>query len=84
MHRVIDFKYLHDYIVELIFRDGDVRVADLKRYVGGNGVFKPLEKLDYFRQVKMNGVGNSIEWPNGADLCPDVLWNISKPVEKAA
>ncbi len=81
MQRVIDVKYLHDYMVELTFRTGHVRTVDLKRYVGGSGVFKPLEQINYFSKVKINHVGNSIEWPNGADLCPDVLWDISK-VEK--
>jgi hypothetical protein len=80
MQRVTGVKYLRDYDVELTFRNGDVRVADLKQYVGGDGVFKPLAYLGYFSQVKINEVGNSIEWPNGADFCPDVLWEISKPI----
>ncbi len=80
MQRVIAVQYLRNYTVELTFKNGDIRVADLKDYVGGNGVFKPLTQLGYFSQVKINDVGNSIEWPNGADFCPDVLWDISKPI----
>ncbi len=84
MQRVTGVRYLRDYTVELTFRGGEVRIADLKKYVGGGRVFKPLVQLGYFSQVKMNDVGNSIEWPNGADFCPDVLWDISKPVGQSS
>lgn len=84
VHRVTGVRYLHDYMLELTFKHGKVRIVDLKNRIGGNGVFKPLLDVNYFKQVKMNDAGNSIEWPNGADICPDVLWDISKPVKKAA
>ena len=79
VHRATGVKYLRDYMLELNFKHGDIRTVDLKDRVGGNGVFKPLLNVDYFKLVKLNDAGNSIGWPNGADICPDVLWDISRP-----
>ncbi|WP_228014967.1 DUF2442 domain-containing protein [Synechocystis salina] len=37
------------------------------------GVFEPLQNPDYFVQVKVNHELERIQWPNGAELDPDVL-----------
>jgi hypothetical protein len=39
------------------------------------GVFAPLLQDDYFRQVTVNTELGTVVWPNGADLCPDVLYS---------
>lgn len=77
MHRVKQVRYMHDYTVELVFKSGEVRYADLTPYVGGEGLFDALTDLGYFKQVAMNEVGNSICWPNGVDFCPNLLYDIS-------
>ena len=38
----------------------------------GIGVFAPLSDESFFRRVKV--FLGSIQWPNGADLCPDTLY----------
>ncbi|MFM7192421.1 MAG: DUF2442 domain-containing protein [Microcystaceae cyanobacterium] len=38
------------------------------------GVFEPLKNPEYFAQVKVNPELGTIQWPNGADLDPDVLY----------
>ena len=45
-----------------------------------DGVFEPLASLDYFRQVHVEPDIGTIVWPNGADLCPDVLYESSRPI----
>ena len=42
-------------------------------------MFLPLKDVDYFKSVKADGT--TIVWPNGLDLCPDVLYEIGKEVE---
>lgn len=77
MNWITRVKYIKDYQLELEFNDGLVRIADLSPYIGGNGVFAPLQNIDYFKTVSLDSCGNTICWDNGADICPDVLYSIS-------
>jgi hypothetical protein len=43
--------------------------------LGVGGVFEPLDDPAYFQQVRLSAGGGTIEWPNGVDLCPDVLYS---------
>jgi hypothetical protein len=47
-----------------------------------DGVFTPLKDPEYFRSVRVNPEVGTIVWPNGADLCPDVLYSYAsgKPI----
>ena len=40
---------------------------------------KHLKDNDNFYKVKISGL--SIEWENGADICPDELYNNSKTIQ---
>jgi len=77
MHWVKRVKYLYEFIIELEFNDGQVRYIDLSGIVGGTGIFQPLKNIDYFKTVSIDAVGNSICWDNGADICPDTLYENS-------
>jgi len=76
--RVTSVKYPHDYILELIFSDGFHGYVDWReRLEKANpaGVFGPLRDLSYFAQVELWTEAGTIRWPNGADICPDVLYS---------
>lgn len=63
--------------VRLEFTDGESREMDLAPLLKGP-VFRQVRKEDaYFRKVRVNDVTGTIEWPNGADLDPDVLYDES-------
>ncbi len=82
---VTDVRVLDGYCVELTFSDGVRGVVDLaNRIVGRGGMFKPLEVLEYFRQVAVDSELGSIVWPNGTDICPDLLhdWATGNPVQR--
>jgi hypothetical protein len=70
---------LDHYRLRLSFADGFSGIVDLESRVGSGGVFDPLRALAYFRQVRVDHDIGSICWPNGADLCPDVLRREAKP-----
>lgn len=73
--KAIDVKPLNNYMLELIFDNGEKKQFDVKPYFK----FKPFEELKdtkKFNKVKIAGL--SIEWENGADICPDELYNNSK------
>ena len=41
----------------------------------------PLADIDYFKKVKCDSI--SIYWPNGVDLCPDVLYKMGKDTKQS-
>lgn len=53
------------------------KIFDVKPYFKFK-IFKELENLKKFNKVKISGL--SIEWKNGADICPDELYNNSKEI----
>ena len=61
----------------LTFANGERREIDIARLVPFDGVFEPLADPAYFRRVAVNRDIGTIVWPNGADLCPDVLYSES-------
>ncbi len=77
---VIAVECAEGYRLLLTFEGGEMRVVDVSAVVPFDGIFKPLANLDYFRQVHVVTDIGTIAWPNGADLCPDVLYECSTPV----
>jgi hypothetical protein len=73
MIRVKAVQVLEGFQVHLRFTDGTEKTVDLSPYLRGP-VFDPLKKDPAtFRQVRVDPELGTIVWPNGADVCPDVL-----------
>ncbi len=73
--RITSARHIADYRLELTFTDGTHGEIDLHdRIVGRGGAFAPLQNVDYFATVRVDREFGTIEWPNGVDLCPDVLY----------
>jgi hypothetical protein len=73
---VIRVQPLPNRHLELTFENGFQGIVEMDRIVKNyNGVFAPLLQDDYFRQVTVNSELGTIVWPNGADMCPDVLYS---------
>jgi len=80
---VVDVKTLDGHNVELSFKDGLTAVVDLDRVIDRfEGIFDPLNDPEYFRLVRVDPEMGTIVWPNGADICPDVLYSYAsgKPI----
>ena len=67
-------KPLADHRLLLTFEDGEQRVLDVSPWLN-KGVFRALHDETLFRTVRVSF--DSIEWANGADLCPEVLYEES-------
>jgi len=81
--RVKQVRHLRDYRLELSFTDGTTKELDFESWiVGRGGVFRPLEDVDFFKQVQVDAEAGTIVWPNGVDFCPDVLYSLAtgKPI----
>jgi hypothetical protein len=80
---VVHVKPLEGRKLELTFKDGLRAVVDMDQVIDRfEGVFAPLNDPDYFRQVHVDPEIGTIVWPNGADVCPDVLYSYAsgKPI----
>lgn len=74
---------LGDFRVELSLADGSHREIDLEPYLVGP-IFAPLREDErVFRQVRVDEELGTLVWPNGADICPDVLVHGRTPVALA-
>lgn len=67
-----------DYRLELSFDDGLRTTVDFEqRVLSRNGIWQPLHDVDYFKQARVDPDLQTIVWPNGADICPDVLYGLA-------
>ena len=69
--RVKSVKPENKHTMLLEFANGEKKRFDVSPYIG-KGVFAPLSDESFFRRVTV--FLGSIQWPNGADLCPDTLY----------
>ena len=70
--KAIGVRPLSDYKLELTFEDGKKGIFDVKPYLEFVQFFK-LKDEELFKTVRIEGL--SISWDNGADICPDELYN---------
>jgi len=68
-------KPLSGYRLELTFENKEIKIFDVKPYLD-TGLFRTLKDDNYFKMVKVSY--DTIEWPNGVDLDPEVLYEKSK------
>lgn len=66
---------LDGYKVHLEFADGLAADVDLSYLVGCGEVFEPLRDVTFFRKLRVDEFGSSIEWPNEADIAPETLYD---------
>lgn len=76
--KAIDVKTLEGYKLLIVFDNGEKRIFDVNPYMN-HKVFAELKNKEIFKTVKVGGL--SIEWINGADICPDELYNNSIPID---
>lgn len=77
--KAIDVKILKNYELEILFDNNEIKKFDVKPYFKFR-IFKELQDINKFNTAKISGL--SIEWDNGADICPDELYNNSKKLEE--
>jgi hypothetical protein len=81
--RIREAKPLGNQRVELTLTDGRVVERDLGPMLVGP-VFSEIRN-DEVRFMELRVEGGALVWPNGADLCPDVLiWGGLPPADTAS
>ncbi|MBR2705373.1 MAG: DUF2442 domain-containing protein [Clostridia bacterium] len=71
-------KAIENYCIYLEFEDGKKKIYDMSYLIKNNPVYNKLKDEEYFKKVKV--AGETVEWPNGEDVCPENLYYDSKEV----
>ncbi len=72
--RIIEGRYVSDYVIEVQFADGRKGTIDLREELWGP-VFEPLRDTAYFRRFRVDPELHTIVWENGADFSPEFLYS---------
>ena len=77
--RCVKVEVRPDHHLLVTFDNGETRLFDVKPYFW-HPAFQKIQSPGMFGTVKPAGL--SIEWINGADICPDALYYDSVPVKE--
>jgi hypothetical protein len=70
---------LEGLCVHVVFTDGSERDVDLDLYLRGP-LFEPIRRSrTLFASVYVDADSETLTWPNGADIDPDVLYYDGSP-----
>jgi hypothetical protein len=72
MPRLIEVRWVRDFVLWVRFSDGSEGGVDLSGELDGP-VFEPLRDSAYFRLFVLSPDLHTVVWPNGADLAPEFL-----------
>lgn len=64
-----------DYTLNVEFDNGEKKRFDVRPYIRGEW-YGRLDKMEYFKQVRVDGF--TVIWPDGQDICPDELYEMSE------
>jgi hypothetical protein len=80
--KLIYAHYIQNFQILLIYQDEAVRVADFKKMLQENlGDFENLKIEENFKKFSIDKTFSTIEWNDGYDICPEELYQMSKPVK---
>ncbi len=82
LHTIKKVEHVEGYKLKLNFSDGSVKIVDLANMLKrAKNMFLPLVDIEYFKKVKCDGI--TISWPNGIDLCPDMLFRMGTNITRS-
>ena len=71
-------KATDDYKLILTFSNGEIHLFDMKPYLK-KGIFIELLNVSIFNTARVSF--DTVEWDNGADFDPEVLYKIGKKIK---
>lgn len=73
MMRAVSVRALENFRLKIVFQNKKAKIVDVSGLLRGP-MFSPLKNKRKFKAVRVNKEFGCVEWPNGADLCPDALY----------
>lgn len=77
---ILQVKALDDYLLYIVFDTKEEKIYDMKDLIDKIEFYKKLKDKAYFKQVK--AMGETVQWNNGEDVCPENLYNDSIAVNE--
>ena len=71
--KIVDARYLHDYVLRLSFNDGTVKSVDFWP-LAQKGICTKLQDKIYFRNFSLDPF--SVDWSNEIGFAPEYLYEI--------
>lgn len=68
-----------NYVLRIVFDNGETKRFDVKPYIQGEWYGK-LSERKYFQTARPDGF--TVVWPEGQDLCPDEVYDLSVSVSQ--
>jgi|GEM_PF-710153 hypothetical protein len=82
--RIKKVEYFGEYKLKILFSNGKLKIVNFENWISeGKGYFRSLKDIDFFKKVRLDDCKYSICWPNGADFCPDVLYEMGQELPKS-
>jgi hypothetical protein len=81
MESVIRVAPLENYLLELEFNTGEVRLFDVSPYLS-MGVFQRLKDLSLFGKAYV--AFDTVCWPGEIDIAPETLYDGSIPLKESS
>ena len=78
---ILKVEVLEDYLLKIIFKTKEEKIYDMKNLINSYKFYEKLKNKEYFKNVIIRG--DTIEWANGEDVCPEELYYNSKPIENS-
>lgn len=80
IHYPINAAYIGNYKLLIQFENGELRIADFISFKKRKlDAFNDLKNEEYFKSFFIKD--GDLQWPNGWDVAPDYLYDISIPAK---
>jgi hypothetical protein len=76
IREIIAAKALDGHRIYLCFKDGVEGAVEFKGIAPFKGVFAGLQDQTVFEKMTLNAELGTVQWENGADLEPEVLYDM--------
>lgn len=80
MPKILKAKALEDYYIYLYYENGEEKVYNMERLILEHKFYKNLKDKQKFKKFKL--IDMTIEWEDGEDIAPEILYNDSIPLEE--
>ena len=80
IHYPVNAAYIGRFRILIEFENGELRTVDFSSYKEKRlGDFSDLKNEEYFKTFFIKN--GDLQWPNGWDVAPDYLYDISSPAK---
>lgn len=73
--KILKVAALENYKIELLYETGEIKIYDMTQLINTCKFYKRLKDEENFKKVKIFGL--SLQWENGEDIAPELLYNDS-------